>query len=310
MHDQLKISVIGAGALGTMYAAMLSASGQDVTLICRERDAETLRKGIRVTGIWDKEAYPRISAILPASDLVLVTVKAYDIPSAVRGISLKPVTTVVVIQNGLGGDEAAASILGPGHAAAGVAYCGATHLAPGEARAAGYTETVLGSVEPAVAERLPMVADILEKAGLKARITDDIRAAQWEKLFANVGINAVTAITGLRNGALAAIPELRSLVAEVVREAAWVAASLGIRTEGDPVENTFRVIRETGGNISSMLQDVRKGKRTEIDGLNGAICDLGKRAGIPTPYNDTLAALVKAIEQRRGNGSLSAEILR
>jgi 2-dehydropantoate 2-reductase len=300
MHDPLKISVIGAGALGTFYCALLSASGRDVTLVCRERDVETLRKGVRVTGLLEKSAHPGIAAISPVSDLVFVTVKTFDIPSAVQGIPLKPDTLVVVVHNGLGGDEAAAALLGPGHVAAGVSYSGVTFLEPGVVKLAGFNEIVLGSIEPAVGERLGIAVEALEKAGLKSCITNDIRGAQWEKLYANIGINAITAVTGLKNGDLLKVPELKNLVAEAVAEAAKVSRALGIHPTADPVESTFTVIRETAGNRSSMLQDVMKGKRTEIDAMNGMICGLGKRLGIPTPYNDTLTALVKGMERRGG----------
>jgi 2-dehydropantoate 2-reductase len=295
----MKISVIGAGALGTFYSAMLSASGQDVTLVCREKDVDTLSKGIRVSGQMEKDARPSIATTPPPSDLIFVAVKAYDVASAVKDIRPKPGTIVVVIHNGLGPDEAAASILGKGHVAVGVSYSGVTFLEPGKVKLAGYTETVLGSVEPDVREKLGMAKEALEKAGLKARIAGDIRAAQWEKLYANIAINPITAITGLNNGMLLEVPELKALVAEVVAEAASVSKAMGIKTSVDPIENTIKVIRDTQGNRSSMLQDVTRRRRTEIDALNGKVCELGRKAGIPTPCNDAITALIKGIEKRK-----------
>ncbi|BAI62732.1 2-dehydropantoate 2-reductase [Methanocella paludicola SANAE] len=294
----MKISVVGAGALGTFYCAMLSSSGQDVTLVCREKDAAALSKGIQVTGAVEVSATPSIATSVPSSDLVLVTVKAYDVGDAVRGIKPKPGAIVVVIHNGLGPDEAAASIIGKGHVAVGVSYSGVTFMGPGNVRLAGYTETVLGSVEPEVATRLSVVREALEKAGLKARIAGDIRAAQWEKLYANIAINPVTAITGLNNGALLEVPELKALVANVVNEAAQVSKAMGIVTSVDPLENTYKVIRDTSGNRSSMLQDVTRRRRTEIDALNGKVCELGQKHGVPTPYNDTITSLIKGIEHK------------
>jgi len=176
----MRISVVGAGALGTFYAAMLSSSGQDVTLVCRERDMAVLRKGIRVTGAVEASATPSIATTAPPSDLIFVTVKAYDVAEAVKEIKPKPGTIVVIIHNGLGPDEAAASILGKGHVAVGISYSGVMFLEPGKVRLAGYTETVLGSIEPEVAARLSAARDALEKSGLRARIAGDIRAARWE----------------------------------------------------------------------------------------------------------------------------------
>ncbi len=294
----VNFTVIGAGALGTFYAAMLSASGFTVTLVCREKDVATLEKGIRITGLLERTARPAISTVPPASGPVLVTVKTYDIPSAVRGIPLGPDTLVVVIHNGLGGDVAATAVLGPGHVAAGVSYSGATFLEPGVVRLAGLNGIVLGSVEPEVRARLPVVAEAMGKAGLKARVDDDIRAAQWEKLYANVGINAITAITGRRNGEILAIPALRELAVSAVEEAARVSRALKIHSPIDPVGSLLEVIRDTAENRSSMLQDILRGKRTEIDAMNGMIRDLGRNLGIPTPCNDALAALVNGIEHR------------
>src|SRR5512142_173738 len=111
----MKISVIGAGALGTFYAAMMSASGQDVTLVCRERDVQVLCQGITVTGAMDVTAQPAISSKPVLSDVVFVTVKTYDIAAAIEGLPLKPDTVVVIVHNGLIGDEVAARALGPGH---------------------------------------------------------------------------------------------------------------------------------------------------------------------------------------------------
>ncbi|HTY90182.1 MAG TPA: 2-dehydropantoate 2-reductase [Methanocella sp.] len=294
----MKISVIGAGALGTFYSAMLSSSGHDVTLVCREKDADILKDGIRVTGAREITAMPSIATATPASDVIFVTVKAYDVAEAVKGICPKPGTIVVVIHNGLGPDETATSILGKGHVAAGVSYSGVTFLEPGRVRLAGYTETVLGSVESEVRGRLGMVRDLLEKAGLRARVADDIRAAQWEKLYANIAINPLTAITAMNNGMLLEVPELKALVAGIVSEAASVSSALGIKTGVDPLENTFKVIRDTSGNRSSMLQDVSRGRRTEIDALNGRVCELGRKTGVPTPYNDAITALIRGIEYK------------
>ena len=116
----MNVSVIGAGALGTFYSAMLASSGQDVTLVCRERDVEMLKKGIHVSGTLDRVAYPAVSTTVPPSGMVLVTVKSYDVASAVKGIRLKPGADAAIIHNGLGPDEEAAAILGKGHVAVGV----------------------------------------------------------------------------------------------------------------------------------------------------------------------------------------------
>jgi 2-dehydropantoate 2-reductase len=303
VHDYLlsmKISVIGAGALGTFYAAVMAASGQDVTLVCRERDVPVLQRGITVTGALEVTARPTISSQPVLSDVVFVAVKSYDVAAAVKGIPVHAGTLIVIIHNGLGADEAASVVLGPCRVATGISYSGVTFVEPGKVRLAGYTETVLGSTDSSARDRLDVPLYALTRSGLKARIAGDVRAEQWKKMFANVGINAVTAITRLPNGGLLEVPELKALAAAAVTEAATVAGRAGIKPDVDPVALTFQVIRATAGNQSSMLQDVARGKRTEIDALNGYVCELGRKCGVPTPVNDTLTALVKGLEQRGG----------
>ncbi len=297
----MKISVIGAGALGTFYSGMMAASGQDVTLVCREKDVPVLRQGISITGAMEARARPAISAVPVLSDVVFITVKSYDVAGAVKGLPVNPGTIVVIIHNGIGPDEAASAAIGKCRIAVGLAYGGVTFLEPGKVCVAGYTETVLGAVDHEARDRLDLPLLALNKAGLKARIAEDIRAAQWEKMYANVGINAITAITGLTNHMLLEVPVLKALAAAAVTEAANVARAAGVRTGVDPVEQTFKVIRETAGNRSSMLQDVSRGRRTEIDALNGMVCEMGRKYGIPTPVNDTITALVKGIEKRDGH---------
>jgi 2-dehydropantoate 2-reductase len=278
---------------------MMAASGQDVTLVCRERDVPVLREGLTVTGARKVTARPAISSKPVLSDIVFVTVKSYDVAAALEGLPMNPGTIVLIIHNGLGADEAAAAALGPCHVATGVSYSGVTFLGPGKVQVAGYTETLLGAVDKSARDRLDLPLHALTKAGLDARIIEDICTAQWKKMFANVGINAVTAITGLPNGALPEVPVLKALVTAAVMEAAAVAREIGIKTEIDPVALTFQVIRDTAGNRSSMLQDVARGKRTEIDALNGKVCELGRMYGVPTPVNETLTALVKGIEIKK-----------
>lgn len=296
----MKISVIGAGALGTFYAAAMAASGQDVTLVCRERDLPVLRNGISATGSLEVIAHPAVSARPVLSDVVFVTVKAYDVPGAVRDIPLGSDTIVVIIHNGLGADEAAAAILGQDRVAIGLAYRGAFLLEPGKVRVSGYGETVLGAVDPVARSRLGLPLQALIQAGLDARILEDIRGAQWEKLYVNVGANAISAITQMSNGEIVELPGLTAVLEAAIREAEAIAHHIGIRTGGDPVAHTLAVMRDAAGNRTSMLQDVSRGRRTEIDALNGKICELGRVHGVPTPVNDTLTALVKGIEKRGG----------
>jgi 2-dehydropantoate 2-reductase len=296
----MKISVVGAGALGTFYAAMLKASSQDVTLVCRERDMAALGDGVSVTGAFDVCARPQVSTEPIPSDLVIVAVKSRDVPTATEGIQLNSGGIAVIIHNGLGADEAAAAILGPSRVATGISYSGVTFLAPGKVRVNGYTETVLGAADAWARARLDLPLAALEAAGLRSRVADDIRVAQWDKLYVNVAIGGIAAITGLSNGKILEVPGLKALAAAAVTEAVAVAAASGVKPSADPVGQVYRVMRDNPNSRSSMLQDIAKGRQTEINAINGKICEIGRRYGVPTPANDAITALVKGIEKRNG----------
>ncbi|GAF76047.1 unnamed protein product, partial [marine sediment metagenome] len=137
-------------------------------------------------------------------------------------------------------------------------------------------------------------------AGIHTEISSNIMRALWSKVLVNVGINPLTALTGLRNGELLDHPEIRQVMKRAVEEAMMVAQSLGIEMEFDnPVEKVYEVAEATAANRSSMLQDVERGRKTEIDALNGAIVELGRRIGVDTPVNETLVAAVKGLESVR-----------
>ena len=138
---------------------------------------------------------------------------------------------------------------------------------------------------------------ILEKGGIASSVSGDIRSRLWAKLFVNVGINALTAINNVTNGELLTAAAAHDTLKMLVKEAEQVALAAGITINEDPLAATLSVCKRTAGNISSMLQDIRNCKPTEIDAINGAVSRLGRELGVTTPINDAIIMQIKAIEK-------------
>ena len=298
----MKISVVGAGALGTFYAAMLSASSQDVTLVCRERDVATLGEGVSVTGAFDVCARPQVSAEPVPSDLVIVAVKSLDVPTAAEGLQLNPGGIAVIIHNGLGADEEAA---GQSWAQAGWQRGFPTAASPSSRQ------------ERSEPTATPRPCSARPTTGLATVWT--FRWLRWKPQAFGRGLpttsgrrsgisctstwpSAVSPLSpGCPTAMMLEVPGLKALAAAAVTEAAAVAAASGARPSADPVGQAYRVMRDNPDSRSSMLQDIAKGRQTEINAINGKICEIGRQHGVPTPANDAITALVKGIEKRNGH---------
>lgn len=298
----MRILIAGTGAMASLLGARLSRDGRhDVTLAgtWAEALARIPRAGIAVrepeeTWIARPAACP-LHGPLPACDVVLVLVKAWQTRAV--GLALKhglsAPAPVFTLQNGLGNREQLAGLLG-WPVEVGVATVGARLDGPGEVSATGPGQVVLGRrAEPGAADAL---AAALTAAHTPAVTSDDIEVHVWRKLIANVAINALTALHGVTNGALLERPVLRSEFEAAALEAGAIARAQGVRLEADPVALATVVAASTAANRSSMLQDVERGAPTEIDALNGAVVEAGRRLGIPTPVNE---ALWRAVRLRR-----------
>ncbi len=305
----MKILVVGPGAMGCLFGAGLARAGHDVTLLDYrpERAQQIMEKGVRVE--TPEETFhvkiPAITAPPPDSpDLVLVCVKANKTREAALPLlpSCDTHTRVLSLQNGLGNLEALVEIFGPGRVLGGVTAQGATVLGDGHVRHAGRGETLVGPAGPEAGPVSPVVRMFAE-AGFPAREAPDVHQIIWGKLIVNVGINALTALTRLKNGRLAHVQGTRLVMADAVAEAAAVAGAMGIDLPyEDPLARVLEVCAATADNVASMLQDVRNRRPTEVAHINGAIVREGSRLGIPTPVNRTLASLVEALQETYGEG--------
>jgi 2-dehydropantoate 2-reductase len=299
--------VVGPGAMGCLFAASLKKAGLEVTLLDYRpgRAAEIGLSGVRVEGVTGefRARVPVTTGPVDASPgFVLICVKSDRTEAAGRAVKdlVRGDPVVVTLQNGLGHVETLEGIFGRGRVLGGVTSEGATLIDTGRVRHAGRGETVVGpsGEPPGAAERL---AGIFNRAGFKTRPAEEVGELIWGKLIVNVGINALTALTRLPNGRLPEVPGTLRVMERAVGEAAAVAAAAGIRLPyPDPLGRVIEVCRATSGNTASMLQDVLRERTTEVDYINGAVAREGSRLGVPTPVNETLTHLVRALQDTYG----------
>jgi len=301
----MKIVIVGPGAMGCLLAAFLSKTKEEVWILDynKERAAKINQGGISLTGIsgdWQvkAKASSEIKDIGPA-DLLIICVKSYDTKNAMLHSKalVASATAVLTLQNGLGNIETISEIAGQEKVIGGVTNLGATLLDIGKAKHAGKGETIIGRVDGKISAQMRSIREIFNRVGLETRISKDIKALLWSKLIINAGINALTAITRLNNGKLTEFEGTRRIMREAVTEAIRIAKRKRIKLiYDDPLAKVEAVCEATAGNVSSMLQDVLRKKRTEIDFINGVIVRLGQELGIPVPVNTLLVDLVKTIE--------------
>jgi 2-dehydropantoate 2-reductase len=291
----MKVAVVGPGAMGCLFAARLAQSGIQTTLVDHrpDRAANLHKNGIRVEGpTGTLQAKPAVvSNTPPGQDLIIVLTKSYS----TRDLKLPAEAPVLTLQNGLGNVETLCSMVGSARVLAGVTYEAVTSEGDGQVRHVANGVTRIGpwtscSPEPAV--------QALRKAGFQVELTDAPGQTIWEKAAINAGINPLTALLNVPNGMLLTIPEARQLMRDLVVEAVKVASTEGYRFQHSLVEITEDVCQTTAENISSMLQDVRAARRTEIDALSGEILRRAQEAGLPTPRTRVVWQLVKSLEQR------------
>jgi 2-dehydropantoate 2-reductase len=289
--------------MGSWLGALLHHAGHDVTLVARhEHGAVMAATGLLVTGKTQLAVRPKV--VLRAADaeppeLLVVAVKAYDTAAAIAEAApiLGPKTLVLSFQNGLGNVEAIGERVDAKRVLAAVTTHGVTRVEPGHVEHAGVGYLRVGSPagDLAAAKR---VIEALRGTGLDVELSEAIVGEAWAKVVVNAAINPLTAITGLRNGALLQVPALRELMQRVVEECVDVArAEAAPLPDEDMLARARKVAELTAANKSSMLQDVERGGRTEIDAICGQIVERGRRHAIDTPVNLTLRALVKGVEE-------------
>lgn len=303
----MKIAIIGPGALGCLLASFFFEAKEDITLVDYrpERAALLRRQGIHLkTPDGDHRVMPipiALAAEVRPCDLAILTVKAHQTRAAARSLPLllAPQGLALTLQNGLGNLEEMTQEIGPQRLLVGVAYLGATREAEGRVIFAGQGATYIGAprgskVKPA---EIGEVVDLFRRAGLNCQARTHMDVLLWEKLLINVGINALTALLRVRNGALMDLPEAWELAVAAASEAQAVARAAGVQLTGDPEIRLRRVCTATAANRSSMLQDILAGRFTEIEALNAQVVERGSALRVPTPVNRLLTQLLRALSR-------------
>ncbi|WGF88948.1 2-dehydropantoate 2-reductase [Marinivivus vitaminiproducens] len=322
----MRIAIVGAGAIGGYLAVRLAEAGTDVTVIARGANLEAIRKdGLRLAGEDGGETVARdlATAASPAEagphDAVLLTVKAHQVGPIAGDLAAlcHDGTSIVTMQNGIpwwyfhdhGGALAGTRLqtADPGGAIAAhvdaarvigcVVYPAAILEAPGVVRVIEGNRFGLGELSGAMTDRVQALSQILAKAGFRAPVTKDIRAEIWLKLWGNLSLNPVSALTHATLVDLCEFEPTRSLIAAMMAEARDVAGALGV-TFKLGIDKRIEGARKVGAHKTSMLQDVEAGRPIELDALVGSVIELGRLTDIATPHIDAVHACMQMLTRR------------
>ncbi|MBS1240561.1 MAG: panE [Proteobacteria bacterium] len=303
----MKVVILGAGAMGCLYGAAFHRAGCDVTLVDvnAEHIAAINAKGLDLETRAGRELLP-LPARLPEkaegiADLVLVFTKVFHTDAALQGAKhlIGPETHVLTLQNGLGNAERIAAHIAPDRVLVGIASLPADLVAPGRVRSMGEGGSRLFPAfggDPGFAGE---VADLLTKGGLNAALEPRIHETIWEKAIFNAAMNPLCALTRKTPGFFLDKPEARAMIHAVVEEGVAAANANGFAISSEPIHAlTLVSMTDHADHEASMLQDVKAGRRTEVDSINGAIVEAAKRAGVEAPVTETLWRLVKLEEAK------------
>ncbi len=305
----MRIAIIGAGAIGSLFGARLKSSGNEVLLV--DRDSRTVSeirsRGVRLRLLDGKTSRVHVPikqapASLRDFEQILFAVKAYSTEEAARQYRtlVEPEATIVTLQNGLGNLEALARCFGKGRVVAGSTTEASLLLGPGWVAHAGGGRTVVGELNGTRSKRCLDIVGMFREAGFETVLTRNVMGVVWAKVIVNSAINPVSALTRLPNGQLAGEEVLKDLMLRTLNEGVETSRAERVKLEPEGVALLlFRILRATAQNQSSMLQDVLNERRTEIRQLNGAIVEKGRQHRVSTPYNELLTSLILGLERSR-----------
>lgn len=305
----MKIVIMGTGGIGGYFGARLAASGCDVTFIARGKHLGAMRSdGLKVlSALGDVHIRPVNATDDPARigpvDVVLIAVKLWSTEEAVHAAKplIGPGTAVISFQNGVDAVDVLSTTLGREHVVGGIAHIAAVIDQPGVIRHNGAMQRLtFGELDGHRSPRAEAFLAACRKAGIDAALSDDILRAIWEKFIFIAGLSGMTAVTRLPIGPVRQDPDTRALLLDVMREAAAVGRAKGVNLEAEAAEKQLAFIDGLPHDmISSMLGDLERGNRLEVQWLSGAVARLGKEMNIGTPANRFIYAALKL--HARGN---------
>ncbi len=303
----MKISIIGAGAIGGLLGAKLQKANYEVTLIAKEDQARVIsNQGIILEGEGKETIKVKVRTEEETgderADLVILATKAYDTQKA-ASLCRELVSNnglVLSIQNGLGNEEILAESIDKEKIIGAVTHCGASTLGGGKIKVNGIGETIIGYYydENQDSSKIKKIQQVLSGSGLPCRVSEDIKQDIYEKFIINTGINALGAIAQVKNGMLISNTYLQSTMENIIKEAREVAKAENIPIPENIIHKTREICDKTKNNTNSLYQDVLKKKKTEIDFFNGMVVKKAKDHHISVPYNQIMTNLIKAKEDR------------
>jgi 2-dehydropantoate 2-reductase len=301
----MRFVIVGPGALGSLIGATLSRRGHDVTLLGRRSPhLKALREqGLRLEAPDGTNSHVTIAAtddpaVVSHAETVIVLVKAGDTVPAMANIRpyIRDDQIILTLQNGIGNAEKIRSALGAGpRVLVGVTSQAATRLGPGAIRHAGEGPTLIGVLDKRDSSTATELARLFVQSGLPSASVPDIEHWIWRKLAINAAVNGLTALGGFENGMIASDRSLLAAAEVIAEEVARVAREKGIEL-GDMRRAILDTAVATASNRSSMLQDLKARRLTEVDAIHGAVLAAGKETGIATPATQVIAALIRAKE--------------
>jgi 2-dehydropantoate 2-reductase len=321
----VKVAIVGVGAIGGYLGIRLALAGNEVTLIARGANLEALRsRGLRLlTADGLEESVPQVTAVCDYAaagpqDVVVLAMKAHQVAAVASDVPklFGPDTVVVPMQNGIpywyfhghGGalagtpvrsvdpDGSIAANIPAGRVIGCVVYPAAELVEYGVIRHVEGNRFPVGEPDGSTSERVKRVSECFTQAGLKSPVLEDIRAEIWLKLWGNMTFNPISALSRATLAGICQYPPSRALAADMMSEAQSVAHKLGI-TFRVPLEKRISGAERVGHHKTSMLQDVEAGRSLEVDALLGAVVELARLTGTPTPHLDTVYTLTKLLAQ-------------
>ncbi|MCL4478202.1 MAG: 2-dehydropantoate 2-reductase [Deltaproteobacteria bacterium] len=316
----MKILIVGSGAIGSVLGGFIHKAGGDVTLAGRGEHIRAIKsQGLHITGIWGEYNLKNIKSMEPREalnpdhrdqfDTILMCVKSYDTGAAIKAYMrlLKKDGICVSFQNGMGNMETIAQAIGDQRTGGARVIFGSEIVKPGHVNVTVYADQiVVGPYKLEIfqnKERLYEIASVIDKTGIPSYYMDDVYPHLWAKMFYNCPLNPLGAILRLTYGELIKHEEIKAIMNEIVKEAFAAAKGIGVNLPFNNYTDFMQVfydvlVPSTAGHRASMLQDIEKGKKTEIDAINGAVVMYGERLGISVEINKTMVRLIKALEKQ------------
>jgi len=290
----MKVQIMGAGALGCLFGYFIQKAGYNVIFVARGRQYEALKNKLKVSGLINDEIRVNVKDKPEDADITFVTVKAYDTENVAKLLRKVNCGIVCSLQNGIGNEEILQKYLR--NVLGGITTYASNLIEYGHIEFAGEGITYIGSLDGEITEDVLTVVEVLKSSKMNAEAVNNIREKIWLKAVINSVINPITALCKVRNGKIIEIPELWKIAEELAKEGENVMKALGFNIK-NLIEEVKKVILATRNNKSSMLQDIERGKRTEIDFINGAIVKVAEQLGINVPYNKIMWLLIKGVEK-------------